>query len=80
MKKIILASIRFYQRYLSFDTGVFKYLFLTDKACRFRPTCSEFMYQAILRYGIIYGLYLGVRRILKCHPWSRGGLDPVPDI
>ncbi len=79
MKRILLGSIRFYQRYLSFDTGVLKYLFLTDKACRFTPRCSEYTYQAVERYGIIAGLWLGFRRILRCHPWSKGGFDPVPE-
>lgn len=74
----LLAAIRFYQRYLSFDTGILKFLFLTDKACRFSPTCSEYMYQAIQRYGIIDGLRMGLGRILRCHPWNRGGRDPVP--
>ena len=78
IKRVVLASIRFYQKYLSFDTGVLKFLFLTDLACRFTPRCSEYMYQAIGRYGIIYGLFLGLRRILRCHPWSNGGDDPVP--
>lgn len=78
MKRILLGIIRFYQRYLSFDTGILKYLFLTDKACRFMPRCSEYTYQAIERYDIIAGLWLGLGRILRCHPWSRGGFDPVP--
>lgn len=78
MKHFLLAAIRFYQRYLSFDTGIFKGLFLTDKSCRFTPTCSEYMYQAIEAYGIIDGLSLGVKRIVRCHPWSKGGEDPVP--
>lgn len=78
MKPTILRFIRFYQRYLSLDTGVFRKLFLTEGICRFTPRCSEYTYQAVERYGIIYGLYLGVRRILRCHPWNKGGLDPVP--
>ncbi|MDP1722338.1 MAG: membrane protein insertion efficiency factor YidD [Candidatus Gottesmanbacteria bacterium] len=78
MKPIFLVAIRFYQRYLSFDTGILKFLFLTDRACRFQPTCSEYMYQAVDGYGIIHGLWLGVKRIVRCHPWSAGGRDPVP--
>ncbi len=78
MKFLILRAIRFYQRYLSFDTGILKFLFLTDKACRFTPSCSEYMYQAINRYGIIHGLWLGVKRIVRCHPWNPGGTDNVP--
>lgn len=78
MKRVILFAIRFYQRFLSFDTGILTFLFLTDKACRFTPTCSEYTYQAVERYGIIYGLFLGGKRILRCHPWSKGGFDPVP--
>lgn len=78
MKQLFLSSIRFYQRYLSFDTGILKFLFLTDKACRFTPRCSEYMYQAVEGYGIIYGSWLGLKRILRCHPWNAGGYDPVP--
>lgn len=78
MKRTFLAAIRFYQKYLSFDTGILKFLFLTDKACRFRPTCSEYSYRAIEHYGIIYGSWLGLARIIRCHPWNKGGYDPVP--
>ena len=78
MKRFILSSIRFYQRYLSFDTGILKFLFLTDKACRFTPRCSEYCYQAIERYGIMRGSWLGLKRIIRCHPWNKGGHDPMP--
>ncbi len=77
MKKIDLFLIRFYQKYLSFDSGILKLLFLTDKACRFRPTCSEYTYQAIERYGIMAGSWLGLKRIMRCHPWSEGGCDQL---
>lgn len=76
IKKIFLKSIRFYQRYLSFDTGLLKFIFRT-KTCRFQPSCSEYTYQAIKKYGILLGSWLGLKRILRCHPWSQGGLDPV---
>lgn len=78
VKHILLHSIRFYQRYLSFDAGLFRRLWLTDKVCRFTPTCSEYTYQAIDRYGIITGLWLGLIRIIHCHPWNAGGYDSVP--
>jgi putative membrane protein insertion efficiency factor len=87
MRRFVLASIRFYQKYLSFDTGILKFLFLTGQslpagrqACRFSPRCSEYTYQAVERYGIIYGSWLGVRRIARCHPWNKGGHDPLPNI
>lgn len=78
MKKLLLQSIRFYQHYLSPDTGLLKKLYLVDSACRFTPTCSEYTYQAISRYGIIQGMHMGVRRMLRCHPWNEGGYDPLP--
>ena len=77
MKQFILRLIRFYQRYLSPDTGIAKTLWLTDGACQFTPTCSEYTYQAIDRYGIMKGTILGLRRILRCHPWSKDGYDPL---
>lgn len=77
MKQLILSLIRFYQQHLSFDAGLFKMLFLTDKACRFQPSCSEYTYQAIEKYDIIGGGWKGIKRIIHCHPWSKGGNDPL---
>ncbi len=69
MKALILCLLRWYKRYVS--------PFL-PRACRFEPTCSEYMYQAIEKRGVIKGLFLGAMRLLRCHPFSAGGIDPVP--
>lgn len=47
-------------------------------SCRFTPTCSVYAMQAIEKYGFLRGSFLGLRRLLRCHPFSRGGYDPVP--
>ncbi len=82
--KMLLSFIRFYQTYISLDAGwlgvVGRKLGLRSSTpiCIYQPTCSEYMYQAINRYGIIYGLWLGTKRIFRCHPWAKGGIDSVP--
>ncbi len=77
MKQFILYLIRLYQKYLSLDTGLARWLFLTERTCRFEPRCSQYTYEIINKYGILRGGYLGLKRILKCHPWNSGGYDPV---
>jgi putative membrane protein insertion efficiency factor len=69
MKAAILLILRSYKRYLSP---------LIPASCRFEPTCSLYMYQAIEKKGVSRGIFLGFRRLLRCHPFCRGGLDPVP--
>jgi putative membrane protein insertion efficiency factor len=69
MTKLVLLAIRFYQRFIS--PGL-------PAACRFYPSCSEYGYEAIARYGIIRGGVLTLRRLLRCHPFHPGGFDPVP--
>lgn len=53
-------------------------MLMTTELCRFTPTCSDYMYQAIEKHGSIKGTYLGFKRILRCNPWTKGGLDPIP--
>ena len=68
IQKFVLQLILFYQRYVSP---------LAAPACRFYPSCSEYALQAINHYGLWRGLWLSLRRILKCHPFHPGGYDPV---
>ena len=75
MKAVILKLIRFYQKTSFFHKQVFRSLFLTDRVCRFIPTCSEYTYDAVNKYGGTKGLWLGFKRIIRCHPWNKGGLD-----
>ncbi|NCF75378.1 MAG: membrane protein insertion efficiency factor YidD [Xanthomonadaceae bacterium] len=75
-KKIILKLIRLYQKTLSFDHGLPK-KFFPYGYCRFNPTCSEYGYQAIEKYGIIKGGLMALWRIIRCNPWNKGGNDPV---
>lgn len=77
MKKLVLSSIRLYQHTLFFHNELFKVLFLSDRVCRFEPTCSNFTYKAVEKYGTMKGLLLGFKRILRCHPFAKGGYDPV---
>ncbi len=69
MKYIALGLIRVYQLLISPLLG---------RSCRFYPTCSEYTYEAIKKYGFLKGCWLGSRRLLRCHPWHPGGVDPVP--
>jgi hypothetical protein len=73
----VLKTIRFYQRIFSPDHGPLRALY-PHGFCRFYPTCSAYTYEAVERWGIIRGLALGAWRILRCTPWSKGGIDLVP--
>ena len=68
MNKIIIFIIRVYQKLISPFIG---------KKCRFFPSCSNYCIEAIQQHGTLRGLYLGIKRILSCHPWNAGGYDPV---
>ncbi|MBQ6662449.1 MAG: membrane protein insertion efficiency factor YidD [Firmicutes bacterium] len=68
MSTIMILAIRFYQIFISP---------LFPSKCRFYPTCSTYFIQALQKYGVLKGSYLGIRRILRCHPGNPGGYDPL---
>lgn len=78
MKQLLLRLIRFYQHFLSPDTGIPHKAGMTSGWCRFQPTCSEYTYQSISKYGILKGSFFGIKRIFSCHPLKPGGFNPVP--
>jgi putative membrane protein insertion efficiency factor len=67
MRKAVIATLRLYKRFISP---------LLPSACRFHPTCSEYMIEAVNKYGL-RGVWMGMRRLLRCHPFHQGGFDPV---
>ncbi len=73
MTRILVAAVRFYQRWLS--PAVHS---LSPGGCRFQPTCSDYAATAIATHGPVRGSVLALWRLLRCHPFSRGGLDQVP--
>ncbi len=77
MKRIALSLILLYKKTEWFHLPIFRALFLSDRICRFLPTCSEYTYQAIDKYGVARGSVIGIRRIIRCHPFSRGGVDEL---
>lgn len=77
MKRLVLKLIKIYQKTSFFHNEVFKTLFLSDQVCKFEPTCSRYTYQAIDKYGVLKGSFMGIKRVIRCHPFSKGGYDPV---
>lgn len=70
IRKIFLLPVRFYQKFIS--PGL-------PARCKYYPTCSQYAVEAVERYGIIVGGALAVWRVLRCNPWSKGGIDYVPE-
>jgi len=69
MRQVIIGALRLYKRWVSP---------LLPSACRFHPTCSEYMMEAVDRFGVVRGTGMGLARLLRCHPFHPGGVDPVP--
>ncbi len=70
MKYLLIGLVKVYRKWISPLLG---------PSCRFHPTCSEYSLEALQRFGAFKGMYLSVKRILKCHPLHPGGFDPVPE-
>lgn len=70
MKQLMIYFVRFYQRFISP---------LFPPSCRYYPTCSNYMLSALKKHGFIKGFLMGLARIIRCNPFIRGGVDPVPD-
>jgi len=76
MKRILIAIISVYQKTLSPDHGWFSYRY-PGGYCKYHPDCSEYCKQAIEKKGVFRGIALGTWRVLRCNPWSKGGIDTV---
>ncbi len=72
MKKIVLATLVFYQKHIS--PG---FVTTFGHSCRFTPTCSVYTQEAIQKYGVVKGGLMGLKRLIKCNPFTKGGYDPV---
>ncbi|MBC7316259.1 MAG: membrane protein insertion efficiency factor YidD [Chloroflexi bacterium] len=69
LRQAVLQGLRFYKRAISP---------MFPPSCRYVPTCSEYMYDAVAKYGVAKGVWMGLKRLSRCHPFHPGGYDPVP--
>ena len=67
-----------YHKVLVYFKAIAGNMGLSTGRCRYSPTCSLYAKQALVKHGLFYGAWLSIKRLLKCHPWSPGGFDPVP--
>lgn len=70
MKSFLIGFVRLYQLLISPVLG---------SNCRYHPSCSAYTIEAMEKHGAFNGIWMGIRRVLRCHPWHEGGFDPVPD-
>jgi len=70
MKKVLICLVKFYRRFISPVKG--------RGVCIYIPTCSQYALEALEKHGAVKGSFLAVKRILRCHPFAKGGFDPVP--
>ena len=76
IRLIVLKGVKIYQKTLSFDQGWLK-VFFPGGYCKFQPTCSDYAYLAVEKYGVIKGGIMALGRVLRCNPFNRGGYDPL---
>ena len=78
MKRIF--KVRFFLKLLTLPISLYQFVIspLLGKNCRFEPTCSQYFKEAIIEHGIVVGVFLGTKRVLRCHPFGGFGYDPVP--
>jgi len=76
IKSMFKMMIRLYQHTISFDHGLLRFMY-PNGFCRYYPTCSEYAYQAIDKKGMLKGSFLIGKRLLRCNPWSKGGIDEL---
>lgn len=77
MVKLLVALIRIYQWTLSPDHGPLR-RFHPYGYCKYYPSCSMYAAEALKSHGVMLGIFLAAKRVIRCNPWSQGGLDPVP--
>ncbi len=77
MKRTIIWCIRLYQKVFSPDQGFLRHIFQTQSRCVMLPSCSEYMILVIEKFGVIKGIYKGIKRILRCNPWQKNFIDPL---